>query len=123
VQAGASGSTDDGIAGGHYPALLNGAFALSALYDQPIHKFLLAYRATSGAIASRTSSNVTSRPAAELSGVQLEEEAGVRYPSLMGEQSSAELGGTEPFLFYTNGLDDWKTSTFMSRRITVTPTP
>jgi hypothetical protein len=41
----------------------------------------------------------------------------------MGEQPSAEVGATLPYLFYTNGLTDWKTSTFMSRRVVVTKTP
>jgi hypothetical protein len=47
----------------------------------------------------------------------------VRYPSLVGELASAEIGATAPYLFYTAGLDSWANSTFMSRRIAVTITP
>lgn len=123
VDVTARGAADDATAGGHYTALFSGAFELSALDDQTIGEFLLAYRNPSGTIQLRTSNNVTSWPDAEVSSVQLDEDGGVRYPSLMGEQPSAEVGATQPYLFYTNGLSDWRTSTFMSRRVVVSLTP
>jgi hypothetical protein len=34
-----------------------------------------------------------------------------------------EVGGAAPFVFYTNGLLNWKTSAFMNRRLTITVLP
>jgi hypothetical protein len=120
----ASGSADDATAGGHSTYVVSNAFEASVLFDRPMGKFLLAYKSGGlNPIQLRTSSNVMSWPAAEVVPAMVEEDAGVRYPSLVGELPNAEVGGPQPYLFYTNGLDDWATSTFMSRRVLVSPTP
>jgi hypothetical protein len=122
TQPAASGSTDDTTAGGHYTAILSNTFEASTLYDRTAGAFFLAYR-QGGAIQLTTSTNVTSWPGGPVASVTIDDDAGVRYPSLMGEQPNAEVGATQPYIFYTNGTGTWPTSTFMSRRITVTPGP
>jgi hypothetical protein len=116
----ASGSADDASPGGHFTYVLADAFEASALYDRTVGKFLLAYKSGGGTpIQIRTSSSVLDWPDAELTTVTVDDDAGVRYPSLVGELPNAEIGGGEPYLFYTRGLLDWTQSTFMSRRIGV----
>jgi hypothetical protein len=117
----ASGSADDSTAGGHETAILPATFEASTLYDRTLQKFLLAYRSESTAIHLRTSSSAFQWPDAEVVTDAIDEDAGVRYPSLMGDFDSAEVGGTSPYVFYTNGVDTWPTSTFMVRRIVLTP--
>ena len=117
----ASGSTDDSVAGGHETAILPAVFEASSLYDRTLKKFLLAYRAKSAAIAIRTSSNAFSWPDGEISMATIDDDGGVRYPSLLGDLASAEVGSTSPYLFYTNGITTWPTSTFMLRRVVIGP--
>jgi hypothetical protein len=120
----ASGSNDDATAGGHYTSLVAHAFEASTLYDRSIGKFLLAYKSGApSAIQIRTSSNVTSWPDSEIASVTLDADAGVRYPSLVGEQPNAEVGALQPYLFYTEGLTTWPQSTFMNCRVVITVTP
>lgn len=47
----------------------------------------------------------------------------VRYPSLIGDGDDASVGGGRPWLFYTHEPPGagWKGSTFMSRRLEITP--
>jgi hypothetical protein len=120
----ASGSADDGTAGGHSTYVVSGAFEASVLFDRTIGKFILAYKSGGTTpIQLRTSSDVTSWPAAEIASAMVDEDGGVRYPSLVGEFANAAVGGPRAYLFYTNGLDAWATSTFMSRRVLVTLMP
>jgi hypothetical protein len=118
--AAASGSSDDSVAAGHETFVLPAAYEASALFDRPIDKFLLAYRNAGTTILIRSSSSVLSWPADELSTATIDEDAGVRYPSLLGELQSVEVGSTSPYIFYTNGLTTWPTSTFMLRQVIVT---
>jgi hypothetical protein len=117
----ASGSTDDSMPGGHETAILPAAFEASTLYDRTLNKFLLAYRSASAVIRLRTSSSAFVWPDAELSSATIDEDAGVRYPSLLGELASAEVGSKSPYIFYTNGVGTWPTSTFMLRHVVVSP--
>jgi hypothetical protein len=107
--------------GGHETAILPAAFEASTLYDRTIDKFLLAYRSQSPTIRLRTSSNAFTWPDAELSTATIDEDAGVRYPSLLGELASAEVGSKSPYIFYTNGVGTWPTSTFTLRRVVIAP--
>ena len=120
----ASGSADDASAGGHYTYVVSDAFEASTLFDRTMRKAILAYKSGGTTpIQLRTSSNLLSWPAAEVASANLDEDGGVRYPSLVGDLPNAEVGGGQPYLFYTNGLTDWEQSTFMSRRVIVTAGP
>jgi len=124
MEPAASGSVDDARPGGHYTAVLSRAFELSALYDRAIQKVILAYKSPgSGDILFRTSGNLLNWPDAEIADASIHEDGGDRYPSLIGELPNAIVGDAHPLIFYTNGLTDWRSSTFMNRRINIAETP
>jgi hypothetical protein len=124
TEPGASGSVDDSLAGGSYTAVLSDAFELSTLYDRTLQEVILAYRApNSDDIFFRTSGDLLNWPDSEVLDASIHEDGGDRYPSLVGELPNADIGGASPWVFYTNGLASWPTSTFMSRRVNVAAGP
>jgi hypothetical protein len=110
---------------GPYTPLLKGAFSPSALYDSATRQVILATVAA-GQIQLRVSHNLldwSQPPVATLS--EAAPFAEVRYPSLIGELEDANVGGGQPWLFYSreppNGT--WPQTEFTVARLQVSGPP
>jgi len=110
---------------GPYTPVLKGAFSPSALYDSATRQVILATVAA-GQIQLRVSHNLldwSQPPVATLS--EAPPFAEVRYPSLIGELEDADVGGGQPWLFYSreppNGT--WPQTEFMVARLQVSGPP
>ena len=110
---------------GPYTPLLKGAFSPSALYDSATRQVILA-SVTAGQVQLRVSHNLldwSQPPVATLS--EAPPFAEVRYPSLIGELEDANVGGGQPWLFYSreppNGT--WPQTEFMVARLQVSASP
>ena len=110
---------------GPYTPLLKGAFSPSALYDSATRQVILA-SVTAGQIQLRVSHNLldwSQPPVATLS--EAPPFAEIRYPSLIGELEDANVGGGQPWLFYSREPPDgtWPQTELMVARLQVSGPP
>jgi hypothetical protein len=114
-------STDPANNAGRYTPVLKGQFSPSVLYDGATRQVILA-TVNAAHIQLRASANLldwSQPPLATLMEVAPHPE--VRYPSLIGEQEDASVGGGRPWLFYSrepsNGT--WAQTEFMVARLQI----